>query len=212
MALNKILIADDHPMARKGLSTLLKSEWNKVEIKEAGNGLEAVELYGTFKPDLTFLDYRMPQLSGFDAAKKILTIDRTARIILLTMFDSIPIAMNFLRIGGKAFISKDSDVEHIIAAIQSVIKGDYYFHSNHEAELLRWFQMGMEKNVPSISFSPRELQVCLKVSKGMTNQKIAEELKLSVRTVEANRQHLLKKTDTKNTAQLVEYVFENGIR
>lgn len=72
--------------------------------------------------------------------------------------------------------------------------------------------MGMQKNVPTISFSPRELQVCLNVSKGMTNQEIAKELNLSTRTVEANRHDLLKKTKTKNTAQLIEYVFENGIR
>lgn len=212
MVLTKILIADDHPMARKGLTALFKSEWNQIEIKEASNGLEAVELYTSFKPEITFLDYRMPLLSGFDAAKKILSNEHSARIILLTMFDSIPVAMNFLRIGGKAFITKDSEIEYILKAVHAVMNGDHYFHSNHEAELLHWFQMGMQKNVPTISFSPRELQVCLKVSKGMTNQEIAQELNLSVRTVEANRQDLLQKTKTKNTAQLIEYVFENGIR
>ena len=128
------------------------------------------------------------------------------------MFDSIPIAMNFLRIGGKAFITKDSEVDHILKAIYSVMNGDYYFHSSNEAELSHWFQMGMQKNVPAISFAPRELQVCLKVSKGMTNQEICEEVKLSVRTIEGIRLDLLRKTGTKNTAQLIEYVFENGIR
>lgn len=78
----------------------------------------------------------MPQVSGFEAAKRIIAIESQARIILLTMFDSIPIAMNFLRIGGKAFISKDGEVDHILKAIQAVMNGDYYFHSSHEAELL----------------------------------------------------------------------------
>jgi two-component system, chemotaxis family, chemotaxis protein CheY len=116
------------------LTTL--SEWNQAEIIEASNGLEAIDLYNSTKPEIAFLDYRMPHLSGFDAAKKILSIESKARIVLLTMFDSIPIAMNFLRIGGKAFITKESEVEHILLAIKAVMNGDYYFHSSHEAELL----------------------------------------------------------------------------
>jgi DNA-binding NarL/FixJ family response regulator len=212
MVLNKILIADDHPLARRGLATLIRSEWSDVEIQEASNGAEAVAHYNSTQPDLIILDYQMPQLSGFDAAKKILSVNKSAKIILLTMFDSVPIAMNFLRIGGKAFLTKDAEVNHMLHAIQLVSQGDYYFHSSHEVELLRWFQMGMERNVPSISFTPRELQVCLKVSKGMTNLEIAEDLKLSVRTVEGLRLDLLRKTETKNTAQLIQYVFENGIR
>lgn len=157
MLLTKVLLADDHPMAHKGLATLLRSEWSQVEINEANNGLGAVELYTTFKPEITFLDYRMPQLSGFEAAKKILSVERSARIILLTMFDSIPVAMNFLKIGGKAFISKDGEVDDILKAIQAVMNGDYYFYSSHGAELLRWLHMGMQKNVAAISISPREL-------------------------------------------------------
>jgi DNA-binding NarL/FixJ family response regulator len=210
--MHKLLIVDDHPIARKGIITLIKSEWHQVDIQEASNGEEAMTQFINHKPDLIILDYQMPKVSGFEAAKRILSINKAARIILLTMFDSVPIAMNFLAIGGKAFIAKDSEVVTIIKAIHSVLNGDYYFHSRHEAELLHWVHMGMQKNVTSISFSPRELQVCLKVSKGMTNQEIADELKLSVRTVEANRHDLLKKTGTKNTAQLIEYVFENGIR
>ncbi len=159
MRLNKILIADDHPIARKGLATLIKSEWPHVEIHEAANGLEAVSNYNSVKYDLIILDYQMPLLSGFDAAIRILSIEKSARIILLTMFDSVPIVMNFIRIGGKAFLTKDGEVIHILDAIQMVSKGDYYFHSTNEAELLRWFQMGMEKNVPSISFTARELQI-----------------------------------------------------
>lgn len=121
----------------------------------------------------------MPHYSGFDAAKNILAHDWSARIILLIMFDSIPIAMNFLRIGGKAFITKESTVDHFLTAMKAVLNGDYNFHSNHEAELLRWFQMGMQKNVPAISFSPRNCRCAWKF-KGMTNQKIAKELNLSI--------------------------------
>ncbi|MEQ1585774.1 MAG: response regulator transcription factor [Cyclobacteriaceae bacterium] len=209
--MKKILIADDHPMARKGLVTLLKGEWPQVEVFEARDGNEVIAAYPTFNPDLLILDYRMPTLTGYEAAKEILQVNSTARIILLTMFDSIPIAMNFLRIGGKGFLSKGSEVEHIIKAINTVAQGDIYFHSDNEEELLHWFQMGMAKNVPAISFTPRELQVCFKVSKGLINKEIAEELKISVRTVETYRQQLIAKTNVRNTAELVEYIYKNGI-
>ena len=211
MTVKKILIADDHPMARLGLVALLKSEWPTVEVFEARNGVEVVEAYPTFIPDILILDYRMPKMTGYDAAKEILQTNSTARIILLTMFDSIPIATNFLRIGGKGFLTKGSDAEHIIKAIYELAKGDFYFRSDNEIELLHWFQMGMTKNVPAISFTPRELQVCFKVSKGLINKEIAKELKLSVRTVETYRQQLIEKTNVRNTAELIEYIYKNGI-
>lgn len=211
MAIEKILLADDHPVSRKGLIALLKSEWPRIEVVEAIHGSEAVEKYPTTKPDVTILDYRMPHLNGYETSKEILRKDRSAKILLLTMFDSSPIAMNFLQIGGKGFITKDAHVDQILAAIRAVEKGDHYFHSRYEDEIIEWMQTGMKKRAPVISLSPRELEVCLKLSKGFTAQAIADELTISVRTVETYRRHVMEKTNVKNTAEMIEYIYKNGV-
>lgn len=209
--LKKALIADDHPVSRNGLGTLLRTEWPEVEILFTSNGEEATDQYSKNKPDLVILDYRMPVLNGLEAAKRILEIDRHAKIILLTMFDTKPIVLNFLKVGGKGFLHKGTNVDQIIQAIYGVLQGDYYFSSECETEISRWLSSGMKEKIPVISFSHREHQLTLKIVRGLTNKEIAAELDLSTRTVEFYRKKLLSKTQVKNTAELVEYIARNGI-
>lgn len=211
MALKKILIADDHLISRRGLNTLLKHQWPEATIIEASNGLEASTFHLEFQPDLTILDYRMPQQTGLEAAKQIVSLDKNANLILLTMFDSIAIALNFLKIGGKGFLNKDGNIDHIINAVTSVSSGNYYFSTTHEREIISWMKTGMKKNVPYISFSEREIQLCIFISKGMTNTEIASAMGLSPRTIETYRSNLIQKTKVGNSLELVAFVYENGI-
>jgi len=212
MTPKKILIADDHPVFKMGLSLLLKHEWPDLELLTLKNGLEVLENFEKFNPDLIFMDYRMPLLDGYETSDRILKKNSKSKIVLLTMFDSFPIAINFLRIGGKGFLSKEIDTELIIKAVTSIHLGGYYFHSSHELQILEYIENGMRKNIPKISFSPRELQVCLKISKGLTNREISKELQLGLRTVETYRQNLIEKTGVKNSPELITYIYRNGIR
>ena len=211
MTLKKVLIADDHAMTRKGIELLVKTSFSQAEIIEAGNGREAICQYNQHKPDVVLMDYNMPELNGYDAANYLLKIDNGIKIILLTMFDTKPIVFNFLKIGGKGFIWKGGPSEDICDGVRTVASGDYYFSSIHEKEITDWMKKGDTEKVPKIKFTPLELGILVKISKGKTSKEIGEELNLSLRTIETYRYDLIRKAQVKNTSELIEYLFRNGI-
>lgn len=211
MSLKKLIIADDHPVSRSGLVAVIRLEWPQVEIFEASNGVELVNMYKTLRPDLIIVDYQMPQKNGLEASIEILRKNPDAKVMLLTLYDSIPVALNFLKHGGKAFISKGSDIDHILNGIKAVMEGKHYFSSKHKVEIQQLLEVGIKKNVPTLSLSPREFQLVMKLCLGMTNREIAEKMSLSARTIESYRKNLLKKVQVKNTAELIEYIIRNGI-
>lgn len=208
----KILIIDDHPLIQKGITLLVKSEWPAINVLTARTFVEGIDTYREQRPDVCLIDYRLNGTSGIDLAKMIFQLDSRARLIMLTMFDSIPVALNFLRLGGKGFLTKDSEVDEIIRCIVAVHKGDFYFHSQHKTDLEKWTKEGFNNSVPQLVFTNRELEVCLKISKGKTTQEIAKELNISTRTVETYRQRLIEKAGVKNAPELIEYVYRNGIQ
>jgi len=209
--LKKILIADDHPVFRKGIVAIVKDEWPRLEIVEATNGLEIIQHYQAHQPDLLLLDYSMPHLNGLQAAEQLLKKNKSIRIILFTMYDTLEIALNFLKIGGRGFIIKGGNNDEIISAIRTVFNGDYYFNSQFENEILRWIDGGKPKPTSSIKFAPKELEIVLRLSRGLTCKEIGELMKLSARTVESHKSDLIRKTGVKNTAELISYVYKQGI-
>lgn len=211
MPVKKILIADDHEMTRKGIERLLKTSYPKIEIIEASNGDEVIAQDHLFKPDITLLDYNMPIMNGYAAAQVLLKGDKNKKIILLTMFDTTAIALNFLKIGGRGFISKGCRNEDIIDSIRVVANGNYYFSSENEKEITEWLHQGCTQRVPKINFSPLELGIIVKLSKGLTSKEIGEELKISPRTVETYRYDLLSKVHVKNSNELIDFIYKNGI-
>ncbi len=210
MSTKKIIIADDHAMSRKGTELLLRVCYPNAQIIEAINGKDAVLKFREHMPDVILMDYNMPEMNGFEASSILLKVHKEAKIILLTMYDTLPIALNFVNIGGKGFIWKGSSNQDICDGMRAVSSGDFYFSSVIENEILRWMKSGSHK-VPKIKFTPLELAIVIKLSKGKTSKEISEELKLSPRTVETYRYDLIKKTEVKNSIQLIEYVFRNGI-
>lgn len=208
----KILVIDDHPLILTGIKMLLKSQWPKLTVLTATDTNEGLDAYRKHRPNLCLVDYRLNGSTGLDLTKMILEIDDQALLIMLTMFDSMPVALNFLKLGGKGFLAKDGEVEEIFNGIKAVWRGDYYFHSRHEKELAQWIKKGFDNTIPKLEFTQRELEVCLKISKGLTTREIANELDLSVRTVETYRQRLIEKAGVKNAPELVEYVYRNGIQ
>jgi DNA-binding NarL/FixJ family response regulator len=211
MHLKKILIGDDHPVTRIGLITVLKYQWPELEIIETNNGIEVIDHFITHKPDLLLIGFNLPHLNGFEVSERLMKSNKNVRIILFTMFDSLPIILNFLKIGGRGFLSKGSSLQEIIDAIYAVIRGDYYFHSQHEIEILAHLESGINNNLPKIKFTKRELEIIIKTSKGFTIKEISESMQLSERTVETYRYDLLSKAQVKNSNELIDFIYKNGI-
>jgi DNA-binding NarL/FixJ family response regulator len=153
----------------------------------------------------------MPHLNGYDATLQVLKKYSSAKCILLTGYDTLTIAMNFIKIGGRGFLLKGDNSEEIIHALRAVQNGDYYFSPHYEQYLVRWLDLNMKLHVPTLKFTPRELEIILKFSKGFTSKEVGESMQLSTRTIETYRYDLLKKTQVKNSAELIRFAFQNGI-
>ena len=197
MSVKKILIADDHVMTRKGIELLLKYSFPEATIIEASDGKEVIAHYKSYQPDVLLIDYNMPEMNGYDVAHLLLGENINIKIILHTMFDTKPIALNFFKIGGKGFVCKGGNSDHICNAIRLVAIGEYYISSFYEKEILEWLKIGVSQKVSKIKFTPLELAIVIKMAKGKTSKEIGEELKISDRTVETYRYDLIKKTEVK---------------
>jgi len=207
-----ILIADDHPLFRKGLEDIIRTtEYASANILLASNGQEAVRLCTTHAIDLIFLDVNMPEMNGYDASEAILEARPTVPIIVITQFDEIPLILNFFKTGVRGFLTKNIEGEEIAAAMASVLKGDYYYHSKFDETISSWLMTGLRKQIPSVRFSDREMQLIMLMSKGKTTQEISEQLGLSFRSIETYRYQLIKKINVANTAELITYVYKNSI-
>lgn len=207
-----ILLTDDHPLFRKGLEDIIRTtQYGSAKFLSASNGKEAIDLFKVSKPDLIFLDINMPVMNGFDAAGQILSEKPQTPIIVLTQFDEMPLILNFFKIGARAFLTKNIEVDEISVAMTSVLNGDYYYHSRYDDTISQWLMTGLRKKVPSIKFTTREMQLIMLMSKGRTTQEISDHLKLSFRSIETYRYQLIKKVDVKNTAELISYVYKNSI-
>jgi two-component system, NarL family, invasion response regulator UvrY len=207
-----ILIADDHPLFRKGLEDIIKTtEYSNANILNAANGHEAVRIASHHPVDLIFLDINMPEMNGYEAADAILDTRPSVPIIVLTSFDEIPLILNMFKSGAKGFLTKNIEGEEIAAAMTAVLKGDYYYHSKFDETISSWLMTGLRKQIPSVRFSEREMQLIMLMSKGKTTQEISEQLGLSFRSIETYRYQLIKKVNVANTAELITYVYKNSI-
>lgn len=207
-----ILIADDHPLFRKGLEDIIRlTAYANSTFLAAPNGSEAVEMTRREPIDLLFLDVNMPEMNGFDVARTVLTEKPGLPIIVLTQFDEIPLILNFFKIGAKAFLTKNIEVDEISVAIDNVLRGDYYYHSRFDETISQWLMGGLRKSIPEIKFNSRDMQMILVMSKGKTTQEISDILGLNFRSLETYRYQLIKKINVKNTAELISYVYKNGV-
>ena len=206
-----ILVADDQPIFRKGLKDTIAATGLADRIYEAGNGKEAIDIVQQKKVDLIFMDFIMPEVDGYDASKTILSHDPKIKIIALTEYDETPVILNFFAIGAAGFLTKAIDGGEIKTAILNVMKGNYYYQSKFDKDISSWLSGGLASRLPFIDFSNRDVQLMIQLSKGKTSVEIARHLKLRYKSVETFRHRLLNKTKVKNSAELVDYIYRNGI-
>jgi len=206
-----ILVVDDHPAIVLGLRFAIQGEWPDCEVIGVNSGKAALDTCRVLNPDIVLLDYQMPNMNGYQTAQQLLRLNASTRILLFTFLDSLPVAANFLAIGGKGFMNKGADLQSMFDAIVTIMNGEYYFHSQHDSELGEMVLKGIRVNIPKIEFTQRELEVCLKLSKGLSAKMIAQELNISQRTVESYKEAIMTKARVKNTTELIAFVYRNGV-
>ncbi|MCX7929551.1 MAG: response regulator transcription factor [Chlorobi bacterium] len=204
----RVVIADDHELARVGLLRMLAAG-NKVEIVgEASNGDEALVLVERLQPDVLLLDILMPRRNGLEIAKELRSRVPVGKpyIIMLTTFEDRYYLEQALVLGADGYLSKDVTGQELLHALHAVVSGERVFSRSVLALMqgLQTKQM-MQDRAPTVTLTKREEEILRLVAQGLTSSEIAERLFISPRTVETHRAHLMEKLGAKNAASLVRY-------
>lgn len=214
MANVRIAVVDDHEIVRDGIQILLEDEPGFEIVGEAKTGKEAVEFCKSHKVDLVVMDITMPEMDGIQATKIIKEKHPEIKILALTMLSEDQHIRKMIKAGASGYILKSSGKEELIKAVNKIMDGQHYFSDGATQSILKELVNPVVSKVNSpqeVSLTDRELEILKLIVDEYTNQEIADELFISVRTVDAHRRNLLQKTGAKNTAGLVKYAIENKL-
>jgi DNA-binding NarL/FixJ family response regulator len=209
----RILIADDHEIARQGIRALLEDHPGWEVCAEAKDGREAVTLAGSLSPDILLLDVGMPNLNGLDATRQILATNPDSCILILTVHDSEQVVREVLATGARGFLLKSDAGRDLVAAVEALQNHRTFFTPKVAQMMLDGYLRPHEKSDSSgqCVLTPREREVIQLVAEGRTTKEIATALRLSVKTAETHRTNLMRKLDLHSVADLTLYAVRNGI-
>jgi DNA-binding NarL/FixJ family response regulator len=202
----RLLILDDHPMMREGLSQLINHSPGLTVCGEAGSGREALDLIGKLRPDLVLADISLPDTNGLDMVKNIRAMFPGTSVLVISMHDESMYAERVLRAGGRGYIMKQEGGRKILEAIQRVLSGQVYVSEKMSATLLGALsgQSGGAKT-PIAQLSDREFEIFQLMGQGKGTRAIASQLGLSIKTVETHRGAIKTKLNLQTATELVHY-------
>ena len=216
----RILIADDHEVARRGIRSVLETHPGWEVCAEAKDGRDAVELAAATKPDLVLLDIGMPNLNGLEAARQILATSPNIAILILTMHDSDHVIREVLRAGARGFLLKSDAGRDLVAAVDALQSQRTFFTTRVSKMVLDGF-LNREKETSDFAddldhgggelLTSREREVIQLLAEGRTSKEVAVTLNLSVKTAETHRTNLMRKLGLHSVADLTRYAVRNGI-
>ena len=203
----RILIVDDHPIVREGLSSIINLEADLVVCGEAGDGESALDAIEDSKPDLVLLDLSLPAISGFELIRRIKKRKARLPILVVSMHDEIFNAERALRAGAVGYLMKAEATEHVILAIRRVLGGDVYVSEKMVSRMISRLVAGdvTAEASPVERLSDREFEVFELIGRGDATRRIAEELHLSVKTIETHRANIKHKLGLKDATELLIY-------
>jgi DNA-binding NarL/FixJ family response regulator len=207
----KILLVDDHTLFRNGLKMLLDTLPGYEVTGEASNGKEFLGLIAKSDYDIVFLDIEMPEINGIEAAKRAIELKPEMKIITLSMYGDEEYYDQMVDAGAKGFLLKNTNLQEVKAAIDTVMNGGNYFSQELMQSLLRNYKSVKDIKEPEAELSEREIEILLLICSGLSNQEIGDRLFISKRTVEKHRANIHSKTNCKNTAGLVMYAIKNQL-
>lgn len=210
MKQNKITIGlvDDHVVMREGVKSLLEENEEFEVLFGVSNGVELFEELKLFKPDILILDIEMPKMAGETVLRKLYPKHDTVSVIMMTMHFNDRYISEYISMGAKAFLSKSCSMEELEKAITEVYYNGYY-HSKEVSEAIASRLANNAKTNNDIS--PREIELIRLLCKGYSNKQIADELNISIRTVESHRKNIKRKTGCKSGADLAIYAKNNQL-
>jgi DNA-binding NarL/FixJ family response regulator len=206
---SKVLLIDDHPILRRGLGQLINQEADLVVCGEAEDSAKAFAAVSELNPDVAVIDISLKGCNGIELTKNIKARYPDLPILVLSMHDETLYAERALRAGGLGYIMKEEALEQVLVAIRKVLTGEIFLSDKMKAKMLQKLANGRTKVAasPIENLTDRELEVFRLIGEGRSTRQIAEDLHLSVRTVEAYREYIKGKLNLKNATELVQHAF-----
>jgi DNA-binding NarL/FixJ family response regulator len=206
----RVLLVDDHPIVRQGLALLIDREHDLSVCGEADGAHTGLHAVATLRPDIVVLDISLSGPDGLDVLKEIRMKSGSLPVLILSMHDEAIYAERALRAGANGYIMKQEATEKVLVAIRRILQGDVYLSERLTSTMLQQFVHGnaAPKSSPILSLTDRELEIFRLIGEGHSTRKIADELHLSVKTIESHQAHIKEKLALRNARELVQHAVE----
>jgi DNA-binding NarL/FixJ family response regulator len=208
----RILVADDHPIVRSGLRKVLDAKPDMEVVAEAEDGAEAVRLALAEDVHVAILDVSMPRMTGIQAAEELHKRKPELKLLMLSMYDSEQFLFESLRAGASGYVLKSDADQDIVEAVRQTMRGQSFLYPSAISTLVRdYVDRGRPDTEQLDILTPRELQVLKLIAEAHTSKEIAQELVISVKTVERHRQNILDKLGMSDRVELTRYAIRRGL-
>ncbi len=206
----KVMIADDHPVLRRGLIQLIQESLSVAGVYETGEGPEVLPMLRRHPVDVLILDISLPGKDGMVVLAEVKQEFPSLPVLMLSIQPESQYAARAIRLGAAGCLNKATAPEELVRAVRKIIRGETYINETVQSILLDSIRQP-DAELPHLLLSERETQVMLMIASGKTLSEIAEELVLSVKTVSTYRTRLLEKMNLKNNSQLTQYVYRHKL-
>ena len=207
----RVLIVDDHPVVRKGIKSYLAKLDHLEIVGEAGDGREALRQARALLPDLVLMDIDMPQMSGLAVTELLRRELPKIKVLILSIHSHQDYVLRILQSGARGYVLKNTPLEDLVRAIETVHGGGTYFSEDVARVALNQFVRGPETSDEKTRLTNREREVLVQVAEGLSNKEIAIVLGVGTRTVETHRERMMRKLDIHNAAGLTKYAISRGL-
>ncbi len=207
----KLLVVDDHPVVRKGISLCLSKRENLEIVGEAADGREAVRKARELHPDIMLMDINMPQMSGLAVTELLRKELPGIKVLILSMHGNTEYVLRILQSGARGYVLKDAPPDELSRAIDVVHNGETYFSADVARVALNQFVRGNGDPNGTPALTNREREVLIHIADGLSNKEIACTLGVGVRTVETHRERIMRKLDIHNVAGLTKFAIAKGL-
>jgi two-component system nitrate/nitrite response regulator NarL len=207
----KVLVADDHPVVRKGVQICLAKQDNMRVVGEAVDGDEALRKARELSPDVVLMDISMPGMNGLAVTEVLRKEAPDMKVLILSVHSNKDYIFRVIQAGAHGYVSKEAPPEELLRAISTVYEGEPFFSEEIARAALTEFVRSGGKKEPFAQLTPREREVLVAIAEGQSNKEIADRLGIGVRTIETHRERIMRRLNIHSVAGLTKYAIANGL-